>query len=110
MSDSDNSSLLKAFASSSGHEAIKGWLLERSALLIAQMLRRDLPSEAILGVVRDLRANYDLLTALDLAVQDVQVFASDTIVKMQEREAAEQAAYDQAFEKARRQAGNQPLG
>lgn len=109
MSDSDNSSLLKAFASSSGHEAIRGWLLERSALLIAQILRRDLPAEAILGVVRDLRANYDLLTALDLAVQDV-TFASDTIMKMQEREAAEQAAYDQAFEKARRQAGNQPLG
>lgn len=109
MDDSESLSLRKAFANSPGHEAIRASLLERAGVTLAILLNRKISSERALGAVYDLRAIYDLLISVDLSVQDVQVFAAETIRTMQETEAAEMARADQTFEAARRARGSEPL-
>lgn len=109
MDDSESLSLRKAFANSPGHEAIRASLFERAAFTLGFLLNRNFTSEQVLGAVYDLRAIYDLLISVDLSVQDVQVFAAETIRTMQATEAAEMARVDQTFESARRSRGSEPL-
>ena len=97
---------LSQFRDSPGHEAVRGWLIERLGALYADMLQG--PPDHILERAQDARATIRLLTALEGATQDVPAYANEAIAAMQEAERREREFVDMQMEERQRRS-SQPL-